>query len=64
MMKTIIDQQTGKAVSINYIPSSAMAVMCCGTVYLTTSIRPADRSLAAVAYTKNDLEAFGSFFNQ
>ena len=63
-MKTIIDHQTGKAISINYTASSAVATMCCGTVYLKEHVRPADRSLAAIAYTKGDLEGFGSFFDK
>lgn len=59
-MKQIIDQVTGKTVSIGLVGNTA--TMCCGTVWLTETIRPADLSIARVALTKRDLNSFGSFF--
>lgn len=62
-MKTIIDPVSRKPIDINYVASASVATMCCGTVFLKAEIPRADRSMCQIAYTKSDLESFGSFFN-
>ena len=64
MTKIIKDRITGKSITINYSTSTAMAILCHGSVYLMKTIHPADRSMCAVAYSKGDLPAFGSFFDE
>lgn len=62
-MKKIKDQQSGQVVTINYVASSATATMCCNEHFIKAEIPRADRSMCQIAYTKSDLESFGSFFN-
>lgn len=61
-LKQIIDQVTGKTVSISLVGNTA--TMCHGTIWLTETIRPADISLAKIALSKRDLNSFGSFFDR
>lgn len=63
-MKTVRDQLTGKDIAIDFHPSSATAIMCCNGVWLQKTILNGSRSLAQVAFTKGDLNSFGSFFDE
>lgn len=62
MTKTITDPLTRKPITINYIASVGVGTMCHDTVHISETIPKGSRSMAQVAYTKGDLEAFGSFF--
>ena len=66
MMKTIRDQLTGVDVTVNLINTgkSATLTMCANGVLLTETVRGADLAAAKRAYSKRDLEAFGSFFER
>lgn len=66
MSKTIRDQLTGTDVTINLINTgrAATLTMCANGVLLTETVRGGDLTAARRAYSKRDLESFGSFFER
>ena len=65
-MKQIIDHVSGHMVSINLINTgrSATLTMCANGTLLTETVRGADLTAAKRAFSKRDLEGFGSFFDR
>lgn len=65
-MKQILDHVSGHTVSINLINAGrgATLTMCANGILLTETVRGADLAAAKRAYSKRDLESFGSFFER
>ena len=65
-LKQIIDHVSGHTVEINLINTgrSATLTMCANGVLLTETVRGADLTAAKRAFSKRDLEGFGSFFDK
>jgi len=66
MSKAIRDQLTGVDVTCNLINAgtSATLTLCANGRLLTETVRGADLAAAKRAFSKRDLEAFGSFFER
>lgn len=65
-MKQILDHVSGHTVAINLVNAgkSATLTLCANGVLLTETVRGADLAAAKRAYSKRDLDAFGSFFDK
>jgi hypothetical protein len=66
MSKTVKDQLTGVDCTINLINTgkSATLTLCANGRLLTETVRGGDLAAARRAYSKRDLESFGSFFER
>lgn len=66
MSKIIKDQVSGVDVVCNLVNTGrgATLTMCANGVLLTETVRGADLTAARRAFSKRDLEAFGSFFER
>lgn len=65
-MKQILDHVSGHTVAINLVNTgkSATLTLCANGILLTETVRGADLAAAKRAYSKRDLDAFGSFFDK